>query len=128
MAETAGTAGAAAPDRAGGGARDGVRYRGRVRCRGGGGRWPGIGGLLPGTVVVVEAYGDEGTDAPLYLGEAAVMARAVDKRRREFTAVRSCARRAMEKLGVPPQPVLPGKRGAPGWPDGLAGSMTHCAG
>ncbi|MFD3730258.1 4'-phosphopantetheinyl transferase [Streptomyces sp. NPDC058632] len=87
-----------------------------------------IGELLPDTVVVVEAYGDEGTDAPLYPEEAAVVARAVDKRRREFTAVRSCARRAMKKLGVPPHPVLPGERGAPGWPDGLAGSMTHCAG
>ncbi|WP_326756007.1 4'-phosphopantetheinyl transferase superfamily protein [Streptomyces hirsutus] len=87
-----------------------------------------IGELLPGTVVVVEAYGDEGADAPLYPEEAHVMARAVDKRRREFTAVRSCARRAMKKLGVPPQPVLPGERGAPGWPDGLTGSMTHCAG
>ncbi|MFC5957633.1 4'-phosphopantetheinyl transferase [Streptomyces pratens] len=87
-----------------------------------------IGKLLPGTVVVVEAYGDEGTDAPLYPEEADVVARAVDKRRREFTAVRSCARRAMKKLGVPPRPVLPGERGAPGWPDGLAGSMTHCAG
>ncbi|MGW9494244.1 4'-phosphopantetheinyl transferase family protein [Streptomyces prasinus] len=87
-----------------------------------------IGELLPGTVVVVEAYGDEGADALLYPEEAAVVARAVDKRRREFTAVRSCARRAMEKLGVPPRPVLPGERGAPGWPDGLTGSMTHCAG
>ncbi|MEU3175715.1 MULTISPECIES: 4'-phosphopantetheinyl transferase [unclassified Streptomyces] len=87
-----------------------------------------IGELLPETVVVVEAYGDEGVDAPLHPEEAAVVARAVDKRRREFTAVRSCARRAMRKLGVPPHPVLPGERGAPGWPDGLAGSMTHCAG
>ncbi|MGC3002774.1 4'-phosphopantetheinyl transferase family protein [Streptomyces sp. G35A] len=84
--------------------------------------------LLPTTVVAVEAYGDEGTDAPLYPEEAALMTRAVPKRRREFTAVRSCARRAMEKLGVPAQPVLPGERGAPVWPDGLTGSMTHCEG
>ncbi|MEV0692764.1 4'-phosphopantetheinyl transferase superfamily protein [Streptomyces sp. NPDC050388] len=84
--------------------------------------------LLPATVVVVEARGDEGADAPLYPEEAALMERAVEKRRREFRAVRSCARRAMEKLGVPPQPVLPGERGAPGWPAGLVGSMTHCTG
>ncbi|MFC9686711.1 4'-phosphopantetheinyl transferase, partial [Streptomyces sp. NPDC056948] len=25
-------------------------------------------------------------------------------------------------------PILPGERGAPGWPAGLAGSMTHCDG
>ncbi|WP_405649995.1 4'-phosphopantetheinyl transferase [Streptomyces sp. NBC_00019] len=83
--------------------------------------------LLPDTVVAVETYGDDET-TPLYPEEAAVVARAVDKRRREFAAVRSCARRAMEKLGVPPQPVLPGVGGAPGWPTGLAGSMTHCDG
>ncbi|MDQ0752684.1 4'-phosphopantetheinyl transferase EntD [Streptomyces africanus] len=87
-----------------------------------------IGELLPQTVVTVEAYGDEGADAPLYPEEAALVTRAVAKRRREFAAVRSCARRAMEKLGVPPQPVLPGERGAPRWPAGLAGSMTHCDG
>ncbi|MCT7354078.1 4'-phosphopantetheinyl transferase superfamily protein [Streptomyces sp. 15-116A] len=84
--------------------------------------------LLPQTVVVVEAHGDEGTDAPLFPAEEALLTKAVAKRRREFTAVRSCARRAMEKLGVPPQPVLPGERGAPGWPAGLLGSMTHCDG
>ncbi|MFI8836830.1 4'-phosphopantetheinyl transferase [Streptomyces afghaniensis] len=84
--------------------------------------------LLPQTVVTVEAYGNEGADTPLYPEEAALVARAVAKRRREFAVVRSCARRAMEKLGVPPQAVLPGERGAPRWPAGLAGSMTHCDG
>ncbi|MFJ8198181.1 4'-phosphopantetheinyl transferase [Streptomyces sp. NPDC096152] len=85
--------------------------------------------LLPDSVVAVEAYGDDETDrAPLHPEELAVVAQAVDKRRREFAAVRACARRAMEKLGVPPQPVLPGDRGAPRWPEGLTGSMTHCDG
>ncbi|MFG3546214.1 4'-phosphopantetheinyl transferase [Streptomyces sp. NPDC047725] len=85
--------------------------------------------LLPETVVAVEAHGTDDTGhSPLYPEEEALVARAVDKRRREFTAVRSCARRAMRKLGVPPQPVLPGERGAPRWPAGLVGSMTHCDG
>ncbi|GAB2713280.1 4'-phosphopantetheinyl transferase family protein [Streptomyces bullii] len=84
--------------------------------------------LLPETVVAVESFGQDAGDAPLYPEEAARVAQAVDKRRREFAAVRSCARRAMEKLGVPPQPVLPGERGAPRWPAGLTGSMTHCDG
>ncbi|WP_037673203.1 4'-phosphopantetheinyl transferase [Streptomyces griseus] len=87
--------------------------------------------LLPPSVVAVEAYGDEGAEdaeGGLYPQEAALVARAVAKRRREFAVVRSCARRAMEKLGVPQQPVLPGERGAPRWPDGLVGSMTHCDG
>lgn len=94
--------------------------------------------LLPPTVVAVETYGDETADgaygaggpggATLYPEEQALVSRAVPKRVREFTLVRACARRAMEKLGVPPQPVLPGERGAPQWPAGLVGSMTHCEG
>ncbi|MFJ3669831.1 4'-phosphopantetheinyl transferase [Streptomyces sp. NPDC090106] len=83
--------------------------------------------LLPDPVVVVESFGD-GEPAPLFPEEEAVVARAAAKRRREFAAVRLCARRAMEKLDVPPQPVLPGPSGAPQWPSGLAGSMTHCDG
>ncbi|MET7456102.1 4'-phosphopantetheinyl transferase superfamily protein [Streptomyces sp. NPDC005574] len=85
--------------------------------------------LLPDLVVTAEAHGDDGPrEAFLYPQEAAVVAQAVPKRRREFAAVRACARQAMEKLGVPPQPVLPGERGAPRWPAGLIGSMTHCDG
>lgn len=85
--------------------------------------------LLPESVVAVEAHADDPLwDAPLYPAEEALVARAVPKRRREFAAVRGCARRAMEKLGAPPQAVVSGERGAPRWPDGLVGSMTHCDG
>ncbi|MFI1168943.1 4'-phosphopantetheinyl transferase [Streptomyces sp. NPDC020801] len=85
--------------------------------------------LLPDSVVAVESRGDdEAGHATLFPEEQVVVARAVAKRRREFAAVRSCARRAMEKLGVPAQPLLPGERGAPRWPEGLNGSMTHCDG
>ncbi|MEU7114666.1 4'-phosphopantetheinyl transferase superfamily protein [Streptomyces sp. NPDC046182] len=85
--------------------------------------------LLPDSVVGVESYGDDGADrSPLFPGEEAIVARAVEKRRREFTAARSCARRAMVKLGLPPQAVLAGERGAPLWPEGVVGSMTHCDG
>ncbi|WP_031049476.1 4'-phosphopantetheinyl transferase family protein [Streptomyces sp. NRRL F-5650] len=85
--------------------------------------------LLPDSVVAVEAFGhDETGHLPLFPEEEEFVARAVAKRRREFTVVRSCARRAMEKLGVPPQAVPTGERGAPRWPAGLAGSMTHCDG
>lgn len=82
--------------------------------------------LLPDSVVAVELHGDGALrDAPLYPEEAVSMTRAVDKRRREFSAVRACARLAMEKLGVPAQPVPTGASGAPCWPAGLIGSMTH---
>ncbi|MFJ6837804.1 4'-phosphopantetheinyl transferase [Streptomyces sp. NPDC091209] len=85
--------------------------------------------LLPESVVAVESHGDDAAEgATLYPEELAVLTRAVGKRRREFTTVRVCARRAMEKLGVAPSPVLPGERGAPQWPSGVIGSMTHCEG
>jgi len=67
-------------------------------------------------------------DAVLFPAEAALLANAVAKRRQEFTAVRHCARLALAELGVAPAPILPGVRGAPVWPDGIVGSMTHCVG
>ncbi len=86
--------------------------------------------LLPDTVVAVESYGvpDDDPDTALFPEERAVVDRAVAKRRLEFTSARVCARRAMEKLGRAPAPVPAGERGAPVWPDGLLGSMTHCDG
>ncbi|MFF2955187.1 4'-phosphopantetheinyl transferase [Kitasatospora sp. NPDC057965] len=83
--------------------------------------------LLPEAVVVETAYSDP-PEARLEPEEQAVIARAVESRRREFTTVRHCARLALTRLGVPYRPLLPGLRGAPGWPDGVVGSLTHCAG
>ncbi len=83
--------------------------------------------ILPGGVAAAEAF-DDPPDAVLFPEEEAAVIRAVDKRRREFTTVRACARRALGRLGVPPAPILPGERGAPGWPPGVVGSMTHCDG
>ncbi len=71
------------------------------------------------------------TDPPaavLFPAEAALLVNAVAKRRREFATVRHCARLALAELGVAPAPILPGVGGAPVWPDGIVGSMTHCAG
>lgn len=84
------------------------------------------GPVLAGTVVAAELFGDESID--LFPEEQAAIARAVDKRRREFTSVRACARRAMAELGHPPAALVPGERGAPQWPAGITGSMTHCDG
>jgi 4'-phosphopantetheinyl transferase EntD len=83
--------------------------------------------IVPSTVAAVEAF-DDPPQATLYPEEEAVIARALDKRRREFTTARYCARTALGALGVPPAPILPGPHGAPGWPEGVVGSMTHCAG
>jgi 4'-phosphopantetheinyl transferase EntD len=86
-----------------------------------------LGALLPGSVAVEELR-----EYPAELGllpqEEAVVAKAVERRRREFAAVRFCARRALTRLGHAPVPILPGERGAPSWPPGIVGSMTHCLG
>ncbi|WP_314173806.1 4'-phosphopantetheinyl transferase family protein [Streptomyces winkii] len=89
-----------------------------------------IGSLLPAGVYAEESFGD-GTDEAhdaLFPEEAAAVANAVLKRRREFAQVRVCARSALAQLGLPPVPLVPGRRGAPRWPAGVVGSMTHCAG
>ncbi|WP_217211463.1 4'-phosphopantetheinyl transferase [Streptomyces sp. AC550_RSS872] len=83
--------------------------------------------LLPAAVAVAETR-DDPPHAPLLDGESEIVSRAVEERRREFAAVRWCARRALADLGVGPVPILPGERGAPVWPEGLVGSMTHCDG
>ncbi|MEU5057493.1 MULTISPECIES: 4'-phosphopantetheinyl transferase superfamily protein [unclassified Streptomyces] len=86
--------------------------------------------LLPNDVAAVEAFRDPaGLPAEyLYPQEAAVVARAVEKRKREFSTVRVCARRALSMIGHAPAPLLPDRRGAPIWPTRVTGSMTHCDG
>ncbi len=86
-----------------------------------------IADILPPPAAAAEAFGDL-PDAELYAGEEAVIASAVDKRRREFATGRACARTALAKLGVPAAAILRGSRGAPQWPPGVVGSITHCAG
>ncbi len=66
--------------------------------------------------------------SPLHPGEAAMMARAVEKRRREFTAGRVLARTAMGRLGISEQPLLNGDDRAPIWPAGVVGTITHTRG
>jgi 4'-phosphopantetheinyl transferase EntD len=83
--------------------------------------------ILPSGVIAEEVFGDL-PDVALFPDEEAVIANAVDKRRREFTTARGCARAALAKLGLPPAPIVPGARGAPQWPPGVIGSITHCAG
>jgi 4'-phosphopantetheinyl transferase EntD len=86
-----------------------------------------ISDILPPGVVAEETFTDV-SGPVLFPAEEAVLARSVDKRRREFTTGRACARAALARLGVPPVPILPGERGAPQWPAGIVGSITHCDG
>jgi 4'-phosphopantetheinyl transferase EntD len=89
-----------------------------------------IDAILPASVAVESAYNDPapGPGEMLFPQELARIARAVPKRRREFTTVRLLARRALLRLGQPAVPLLSNRRGAPQWPAGFVGSMTHCDG
>jgi 4'-phosphopantetheinyl transferase EntD len=83
--------------------------------------------ILPASVAVSEVRGDL-ADAALFPEEQEVIGRAVEKRRREFRTARACARAALSQLGVEPQAIPSGERGAPQWPAGTVGSITHCDG
>ncbi|MFJ4770748.1 4'-phosphopantetheinyl transferase [Streptomyces uncialis] len=83
--------------------------------------------LLSASVEVSESLGDPpGTE--LFPEEELLVAGAVEQRRREFTTGRRCARQALARLGVPRAPLRAGPRGEPLWPDGVIGSISHCAG
>jgi 4'-phosphopantetheinyl transferase EntD len=86
-----------------------------------------IASLLPAAVVTVEA-GEADWTAPLPPEEELLVVRAVEKRRREFTAGRTCARRALARLGWMDFPILAGPRREPLWPPGVVGAITHCRG
>lgn len=83
--------------------------------------------ILPPSAHWSQSFTDR-QDAALFPQESAVVSRALPRRKAEFATVRACARDALAALGHAPVPLLPGEYGAPAWPDGVVGSMTHCAG
>jgi len=82
--------------------------------------------LFPEPVVALTAA--EGRDAWLHPEEAACIVRAGAKRRREFSAGRSAARRALAQLGVADFALLADADRVPRWPEGVVGSISHCDG
>jgi len=86
-----------------------------------------IGDLIQPPVHGAEEFGDD-PGAVLFPGEDTLIGRASPARRREFATARECARAALARLGRPPAAILADQLGAPRWPDGITGSITHCAG
>lgn len=82
--------------------------------------------ILPAAVAATEAFSDP-PHVSLFPEEKDAIARAVEKRRREFATARACARESLARLGIAPSPIPRGPDGAPRWPDGVTGSITHCA-
>ena len=82
--------------------------------------------LFPAGVMV--AAGEPGTlRGTIYPQEQAYVRTAVARRRQEFRAGRLCAP-ALALLGADGGPVPIGYGGAPLWPAGVTGSISHCAG
>ncbi|MGL5858141.1 MAG: 4'-phosphopantetheinyl transferase family protein [Angustibacter sp.] len=86
-----------------------------------------IADVLPRRAVAVEAF-DDAVPAPLFPIEERVVARAVERRRREYATGRRCVREALAQLGYATRPLLADEKRAPIWPDGVVGSITHCDG
>jgi len=83
--------------------------------------------VVPPGVAATEITGSGGA-AALLSEEEAVLGQVSDKRRRDFTLGRQCARQALIKLGIGPVPILRGNAREPQWPPGVCGSITHCEG
>lgn len=81
-------------------------------------------GLFPCPVAVC-ADGIGASEADLWPVEAEAMRAAVQRRRAEFAAGRAVARRAIAELGLPPVAIPMQPDRSPGWPVGVAGSITH---
>ncbi|HET7085689.1 MAG TPA: 4'-phosphopantetheinyl transferase superfamily protein [Rhizomicrobium sp.] len=79
--------------------------------------------LLPG----IRGAEMEDTGQALFLPsqEQALIATAAEKRRRDFALGRTCAREALEKLGHGHAVIGKAVDGAPLWPAGIVGSITH---
>jgi 4'-phosphopantetheinyl transferase EntD len=65
------------------------------------------------------------SEVQLFDEEAHAVAKAVDKRRQEFTAGRALARQALRTAGSGDAPLLPAPQRVPDWPAGALGSITH---
>jgi 4'-phosphopantetheinyl transferase EntD len=64
-------------------------------------------------------------DYPLLPQEDALVANAVERRRREFATGRSLARAGLRHFGLTDQPIPIGRLHNPLWPDGVIGTLSH---
>ena len=70
---------------------------------------------------------DEGQPVEIHPNEDIHVARSAPRRRRDFALGRACARAALARLGHGEAVIAKGENGAPVWPSGVAGSITHTA-
>ncbi|MGU3409056.1 4'-phosphopantetheinyl transferase [Microbacterium sp. M1A1_1b] len=82
--------------------------------------------VLPASVVVTTA--DDDLDGPLAVDERDAVATALPERRAEFVTGRVLGRQALAVMGFRRASIPVARSGAPVWPAGVVGSITHCAG
>jgi 4'-phosphopantetheinyl transferase EntD len=82
--------------------------------------------LLPEFVRVAQMPTLAADPARLHPQEATLIARAVDKRRREFAAGRQLAHALLAASGADLPALLPDADRVPRWPVGWFGCITHC--
>ncbi|MEU9674816.1 MULTISPECIES: 4'-phosphopantetheinyl transferase family protein [Streptomyces] len=83
--------------------------------------------LLPAYAAAREST-CELTGPELFEAERRQVADVIPARRAEYLTVRRVARACLAELGVQPVPLVRGADGAPRWPTGTVGSLTHCRG
>ncbi|MFR9800285.1 4'-phosphopantetheinyl transferase family protein [Streptomyces sp. MS06] len=83
--------------------------------------------LLPACAAALEST-CELTGPALFEAERRQVADVLPARRAEYATVRRVARACLAELGVPPAALVRGADGAPRWPAGTVGSLTHCRG
>jgi len=86
-----------------------------------------IGPLLESDMWAGELF-DTGQVLALHPQEEIHVGRAAEKRRRDFALGRACARAALVPLGHGEAAIGVGADGAPLWPVGILGSITHTRG
>jgi 4'-phosphopantetheinyl transferase EntD len=82
--------------------------------------------LDPSVVVSLSAPVEDRWIHELTEAEHGLVARSIDKRKREFATGRRLARTALATLGIGEVELLNGPDRAPRWPVGVHGSISHC--
>jgi len=86
-----------------------------------------ISSLFPDSVLTAEGVPGE-IEGELFPEELAIISAAIEKRQKEFSSGRLCARALLEQLGFENFPLLAGDKREPLWPQGICGSITHSDG
>lgn len=71
---------------------------------------------------------EQGQALPLHPEEGRAVAGAAEKRRRDFALGRTCAHAALAQMNRDGGPIARADNGAPVWPAGIVGSITHTQG